>query len=178
MAKPSCTETKLQQAALQSEAQIHVSFQTERSCLLLICAYLSVCIYVHYTHRAHVFYMCINIYFIHTHTHTKKNHLVTGLVTSSLFKQFSFLSLTSFSCVSLHPVPFFILFHFLSCDGSEWVTLPGIKNMSWQYFLKLIPHQLMWMKLTSALSFLWKRNICPNTSSFLEGEGGGENPFH
>lgn len=48
-----------------------------------------------------------------------KNNLILELVASDYFKQSSFLSLTSFSCLSPHPVPFLILFNFLSCDDSE-----------------------------------------------------------
>lgn len=132
--------------------------------------YFYICVNVH----IYFFYMCIDIFYIYI----LKNHLIIELVTAGHFKQSSFLSLTSFSCLSPHPVPFFILFNFLSCDDFEWITLPGIKNVSWQYFQKLILHWLMQMKLTSALSFLSKRNVCLHTSSFLEEGGGGENPFH
>lgn len=48
--------------------------------------------------------MCIDIFYTYIFL---KNHLAIELVTSGHFKQSSFLSLTSFSCSSPHPVPFF-----------------------------------------------------------------------
>lgn len=61
-------------------------------------------------------YLFLQIYILYVYL---KNNLILELVTSAYFKQSSFLYLTSFSCSSPHPVPFLILFNFLSCDDSE-----------------------------------------------------------